>query len=507
MKFVKRSVAVLLTVAAANGAYAQSVSKADAALVAGDLNEAKTQIEGAIDKEIAKLQKKGKPVTIKGKTLLVKGNVYSAIALSDSSIFADMQEAAIDSALSAYNTIKSQEKETSAVYKDAWVTYAAGENSTYIQGKNSKVQDLYQGFMNKGGTAYNEEDFNSAMEDFLTASNIISTDTTAIFNAMICAQQLDEPDTEKIRELSKTMIERGATNIDAHRLLIHYTMSEAQEFETQLSELDVQKRQTTQEQLRPLEETLADYKDKAEANKAYMKKSKAAKDRYNKFSKLATETEAKIAPVKEEIAGIEAKEATAKEEANKIYAETLGYVENALEVHPTDANLQQTKIVLYMKMDKIDEAIAENKKSLEADPSNPELYFNIGLLYSNKMDVAKKAENAEEAAELEQKTIESYNKVLELNPNHYGALVNIGDFYYQKANGFNREVENLVDYTGKVKNSKDKAKVDALKADLIDNATKAKDYFTQAQSNQPAGDSNNFELLINRADRMIKNNQ
>ena len=93
----------------------------------------------------------------------------------------------------------------------------------------------------------------------------------------------------------------------------------------------------------------------------------------------------------------------------------MEFAKIAMEKYPEDNNFKKTAVDILIKMDKIDDAIANLKVAIEKEPENSMLYTNLGLLYDSQ-------EKFEEAKE-------QYEKALSLNPDERFALINIAVFY------------------------------------------------------------------------------
>lgn len=86
------------------------------------------------------------------------------------------------------------------------------------------------------------------------------------------------------------------------------------------------------------------------------------------------------------------------------------------EKYPSDQDLLTTEINLYLKYDKLEEALANLDLALENDPENAILYYARGTIYNNKKDL----ENAER----------DYAKAIEFKPDYADAYYNLGALYF-----------------------------------------------------------------------------
>jgi tetratricopeptide (TPR) repeat protein len=97
----------------------------------------------------------------------------------------------------------------------------------------------------------------------------------------------------------------------------------------------------------------------------------------------------------------------------------LAMLDRAIAAYPTIQEFMAQKINIYIKANKTDEAIKAIEDVIAKGGNNLELYYlNLGILH----DTNKNAAKAEEA----------YKKALEIKPDYYEALFNLGAFYVNK---------------------------------------------------------------------------
>ncbi len=169
-------------------------------------------------------------------------------------------------------------------------------------------------------------------------------------------------------------------------------------------------------------------------------------------------------------------------------ANALTTVQQGFEKYPTDNGVLTSMIDLYLKMDKTEDAMKYLQMAIEQDPSNVTYYFAQGTLYerfglsaadpniaigmskdeviarlgepktisktqtsntdedlllydnvsvninnkTGKVDYINKIANGSNGLSYEDLAIKSYQKALELDPNFFNALYNLGALYYNK---------------------------------------------------------------------------
>ncbi len=162
---MKKLVSIVIFCLMATGVYAQNsaVNKASQFMDKGDLMAAKEQIDLATGHE---------KTMDKPKTWFTKGEIYESIAFSEESEYKDMQDEALTESVAAYNKAMSID-----------------ENGAYNGLSTIKVDNIWSVLINKGASAYNEENFEEALDYFGKSSILKPEDTTAYFYAGIAAQQ------------------------------------------------------------------------------------------------------------------------------------------------------------------------------------------------------------------------------------------------------------------------------------------------------------------------------
>lgn len=86
---------------------------------------------------------------------------------------------------------------------------------------------------------------------------------------------------------------------------------------------------------------------------------------------------------------------------------------------PDNLDLSKAEINALIRLERIDEAMAELNAAIEAEPTNPDLYFSLGVM--------------NEEIEKKEEAIEAYKKAVEVDPNYLNALYNLGVIYFNEA--------------------------------------------------------------------------
>jgi tetratricopeptide (TPR) repeat protein len=210
---MKNLIFAILFVGVASFSYGQYVpkgkpAKAETALNQGKLDEAKAEIDEAF-----KIDDKGK-VTSTGKNWFIKGKIYKAIYLDDSTAYGDLAgEEALTVAMEAFDKVLEMEK----------------ENSVYAVFTSQEVSQLYATLVNDGAEKYNDNDFEGAYAEFMKALKVTPNDTTALLYGGVSAQQADMMD-EAI-SCFETLTETGNANIDTYKTLIYLYRTEKEDMD------------------------------------------------------------------------------------------------------------------------------------------------------------------------------------------------------------------------------------------------------------------------------------
>ncbi|BDD04266.1 tetratricopeptide repeat protein [Aureibacter tunicatorum] len=107
------------------------------------------------------------------------------------------------------------------------------------------------------------------------------------------------------------------------------------------------------------------------------------------------------------------------EKKNENYEKALEVATKAREAFPHNKDLIQQELSLLIELNRIGDAETSIKKSIENDPNNAVLYYDLGYIY----EAQKKWDDA----------IDAYKKAVEIDPENYDATYAIGAAYYNQA--------------------------------------------------------------------------
>jgi len=176
----------------------KNVRKAESALESGELIEAKTMIDEALNDE----KTKDDP-----KTWFIRGNVYKAIS-EDSTGTVSIEGDPFEVAIESYQKTLELSK----------------ENSTYYVFADQKMGEVWASSLNTGAEYYQNQDYDQAIEYFEKAMAAKPEDTTAYLYAGISAQSSGNYD--KAEENYLSLLDLGYKNEDIYNFLINVNLTE-----------------------------------------------------------------------------------------------------------------------------------------------------------------------------------------------------------------------------------------------------------------------------------------
>lgn len=144
-------------------------------------------------------------------------------------------------------------------------------------------------------------------------------------------------------------------------------------------------------------------------------------------------------------------------------AKSLEYIQNGREAYPNDANLINNELNYYLKSGKLDEALVKLNSAIVNDTANHRLYYARGLIYENLNEKDKSAVD--------------YQKAIEINPDYFDALEDLGRYYFNKGAA-------TVDIANKLPFNQS-SKYDALKKEAKEFFNTAIPYYEKAHALRP----------------------
>lgn len=137
----------------------------------------------------------------------------------------------------------------------------------------------------------------------------------------------------------------------------------------------------------------------------------------------------------------------------KQYEKGVKVVDEGVKLYPAHENLRALQVELYVKTDKLDDAIKNLEESIAKNPKEAANYVNLGVIY----DKAGKQDKA----------IETYKRCLKVDPKNYRATFNLAVLPFNQAANILKEIDKLTlpEYNKKGKKMEQQA-VEAFKQSL-----------------------------------------
>ncbi len=133
--------------------------------------------------------------------------------------------------------------------------------------------------------------------------------------------------------------------------------------------------------------------------------------------------------------------------AEKNEAGMMEVIQKGRTKYPDDAALIIEELNYYLANGKDNEAEANLKLAITKDPNNHQLHFALGSIYdklSSPDDVAKKP-SKEEYHALRKKAEGCYMKALEISPDYFNAVYNLGALYFNEASDIYKGLGDIKD--------------------------------------------------------------
>ncbi len=118
----------------------------------------------------------------------------------------------------------------------------------------------------------------------------------------------------------------------------------------------------------------------------------------------------------------------------KIYmakGDTLGglnYIKEGRKIHPDDFNLLINEINVYLLTGDVENALENLEIAVTKDDTNPTIFFAVGVAYDQL-----RSKYPDSGSQYFEKAEESYKKAIELNPEYFDAVYNLGALYVNSA--------------------------------------------------------------------------
>jgi len=121
----------------------------------------------------------------------------------------------------------------------------------------------------------------------------------------------------------------------------------------------------------------------------------------------------------------------------------LATLKEAKQKFPNDKNIANAELNYFISSGKQEEMTAKLEEAIVKEPSNPELYVNLGIIYAGIANPPKGTAAPANAAELRTKAEAAYKKAAELAPENGSYNYQLGAFYFNQGADINGQMNNL----------------------------------------------------------------
>jgi len=180
--------------------------------------------------------------------------------------------------------------------------------------------------------------------------------------------------------------------------------------------------------------------------------------------------------------------------------EAYPILEKARKQFPEDLSLLFAEINHYLKLQRMDELIARLEKAIQMEPNNVSLYSVMGNVYDNlHQKETKEGGDLVKAEGFFGKSLEYFNKAIELDAKNVEALYSIGALYYNRAALTSQKMNALSEDYSK----EGLKKFNDLKAEVFRQFDESLPYFKKAEALNP----NDVNTLIALKEIFAKKDQ
>jgi tetratricopeptide (TPR) repeat protein len=161
-------------------------------------------------KEMVDLAETDPKLSLEGKTFYYKGLVYASLDTTSNAEYKALAENSLSTAVAAFAKADEMSKG-----KEYFVQDAAG----FPVLKSQQIPVLANFYLNQGATAYQDEDFDLAIDGFKKTQLLLPSDTTAYFYAGYA--QYQKEDFKSAIESFNQYIQKGGKSPDAYSLIVN----------------------------------------------------------------------------------------------------------------------------------------------------------------------------------------------------------------------------------------------------------------------------------------------
>lgn len=148
-----------------------------------------------------------------------------------------------------------------------------------------------------------------------------------------------------------------------------------------------------------------------------------------------------------------------KEKGDK--EKSMKVLQNGRKAYPEDKNLILEELNYYLASGKLNEALDNLNLAISKDPNNHILYFALGTVYDNLANPEKDKKQPSEAEYKDYiaKAEQAYKKAIEIKPDYFDAVYNLGALYFNQGVKINDAAQTIADnakYAAEIKKADEK---------------------------------------------------
>lgn len=175
------------------------------------------------------------------------------------------------------------------------------------------------------------------------------------------------------------------------------------------------------------------------------------------------------------------------------------YIQEGRELYPDNLDLVFTEANIHIFTGNVEEADRTLSIAIERDPENPGLYFALGANYDRmSQDTVYSAEDRQFAFE---QAVDAYEQALELDPNYFDAVYNLGALYFNEGlNQFEAAEERL-------RATQDFQQYQEDEKEFLESWQQAQPYLERAKEMLDEDDPNYRTVIISLVELYARTNQ
>ncbi len=154
------------------------------------------------------------------------------------------------------------------------------------------------------------------------------------------------------------------------------------------------------------------------------------------------------------------------------YDAALAVIRRGQQLFPEDTDLMIDELNIYLARGNADEAVDRFNAAIEKEPNNADLRFALGTILDRLYEKSEEEGDTEKAALYREQMIAAYQGCIDVNPEYFKAVYNLGVLFFNEAVEMSKAMNNLP------LNARDEYK--RMEESMIESMTLAKPYLEKA---------------------------